>query len=367
MTSGLFPVGRDRGGPAAPPPPRPKEQLLAILLVAPAFLYLAGLLVSNFQGWDAASAVGFVALPLLLMVGLYPLYGPLVEFFGYVLVGVLATLATLLDAFGTGGYDFAAGLLLGTPFLLGAWAWTPSRTSPARLMGLGLGLTEGLILLADLHYLVAQGIPETSLNLFAWYTQTNLVQLCGITGLLGIFPSGCLSYTQFPIRDIVDPVFVLLGGLALLGTLVPVLTPRTALGAVGQAEGFEEFDRSAALRPGAAPTPEMLAALEQRSPPRRAPGFAPPGAGALVVAMTFALLLVGLAVAAPTAVLLPIIGSVFVLLLALLLLSRREPTILRGIHAPTGPRSATSPPTAAPSRPAPPRPVPAPPRAPVLP
>lgn len=302
--------------------PIPRDQILTLCLVAPAFLYLAGLLLSGYQGWDGDSELGFLLVPLLLVVGLWPIYGALVELIGFLFVGIVATLGTATGALGPGGYDFAAGLLLASPFLLGVWAWGPGRTAPARLVGLGIALTEGLILLAALASIRANGGVENSLNLFSWYTEVNVQQLCGLANLLSVAPGGCPSLTVFPLRDIVDPVFVFLAGVAFLGCLMPVLTPRTARGDVGDAESWDEFESTSQVPADLPVTAEMMRGLALRTPPRSSPGLLPPGAGALLSASFFTLLFIGVAIQASSLLLLPTVVLVLGTLVAVIALDR---------------------------------------------
>lgn len=305
-----------------------EENLLSLFLVAPVFLYLGWNLLVGFDGWDAASVAGFVVIPLLLAVGIIPLWGPLLELLGFLGLTGAVILAVMASPGGGAGVDFAAGVLLGSPILLGTWAWTPRRTAPGRLIGLGLALLEGIILLAALRLLQANGQVENSYGLFYNYTLANLLQVCGIAGYLNAVPNGCpQSLTFLPLRDLVDPVFVLLAGLALLGVLVPALSPRTGEGAPGHAESADEFDQSG-LAGGSLPlAPEMARGLARRTPPRPAPGLAPPGTGALVVATLIVLGFVVVAVNTPTDLLLPTMLLLVTALIGILYLNRSPRTV----------------------------------------
>lgn len=300
-----------------------QTNLLSLALVAPAFAYLALDLLVGYTGWDAASAAGFVLVPLLLLVGLIPLWGPFLELLGFVGVTAGVILGVLSSPTGGPGIDFAAGILLSSPFLLGSWAWTPKRTAPARLIGLGLGLFEGIILLAALRLLVTNGEVETSALLFYNYTSVNLLQLCGVAGFLNVVPSGCPSDLSFlPLRDIVDPTFVVLAGLALLGVLAPVLSPRTARGLAGDAESYDEFAESARVRADLPLSSEMMRGLAQRTPPRPGPGILPPGSGALLLSASITLIFVAAAISAPTQLLLPTLLAVLLVLGGVLVIGR---------------------------------------------
>jgi hypothetical protein len=336
--------------------PNRNENLLSLVLVAPAFLYLSGLLVSGYTDWTALSALGFVLVPLLLLVGLIPLYGPLIELFGFVFVGVVATVGTINEALGGGGLDFAAGLLLASPIMLGAWAWTPSRSAPARLLGLGLALLDGLMLLSTLH-LIQANVPGTEdpLTLFFFYTLTNVLQACGLAGFLNVAPAACTTVSQLPLRDIVDPVFVLLAGIALLGVLIPILSPRTARGGVGEAEGFREFEESSRLRADLPVSPDMMRGLARRTPPRASPSLAPPGSGSLLSACFLVLLFVAFAIDDPSTLLLPTLLLLMVGLLTLLAVTRPPLSSRR----PAGLAATAQPPLPAPAPAAPPSPLPA--------
>lgn len=337
-----------------------RDQVLPLVLIAPAFLYLGLDLGVGYTGWDGASVLGFLLVPLFLVIGLFPPWGPVFEVFGYISVGVIATLGTATNALGSGGYDFAAGLLLASPFLLGSWAWTPRKTPAARIVGLGVGLLEGIILLAALASIRAQGLPETSYNLFGWYTQVNVLQVCGLSGVLNVAPSWCTSTTAFPLRDIVDPTFTLLAGIAFLGALVPALTPRTARMYVGSAESWEDFTPASQGRPGLALNPEMARGLARRTLPRTSPSLIPPGAAALLTTALICLVFVGVAINAPDMVLAPTLFLLLATLAVVLLLNRsgREARSLRRVALPTAARvvrNVRAPPAALPA------PVPAPP------
>jgi hypothetical protein len=303
--------------------PNRNENILSLVLVAPAFLYLSGLLVSGYRAWDGLSALGFLLVPILLLIGLVPLYGPLVELFGFVAVGVIATLGTINQALGGAGLDFAAGLLLASPIMLGAWAWTPSRSAPARLLGLGLALLDGLMLLSTLH-LIAVNTPGSvdPVTLFFFYTITNILQACGLAGFLNVAPSACTTISQLPLRDIVDPVFVLLAGVALLGVLVPILSPRTARGGVGESEGFREFAESSRLRADLPVSQDMVRGLARRTPPRTSPGLAPPGSGSLLAACFLVVGFVAFAIDDPAGLLFPTMIGLLTALCILLVVSR---------------------------------------------
>ncbi len=338
-----------------------EERLLSLLLVAPAFVYLLVLLVSGYNGWDGASAAGFVLIPLLLAVGLIPLWGSLLELLGFALLTVVALAAGFSSPGGSWFIDFSAGVLLGSPFLLGSWAWTPGRSSPARLMGLGLALLEGIMLLAALRLITANGEVENASYLFFNYTAANLYQVCGLAGFLNVVPSGgvCPSnLTRLPLRDLVDPVFDLLAGTALLGVLVPVLSPRTARGIVGDAESYDEFEASSRVRADLALSPEMMRGLAARTPPRPAPGPAPPGVGALLLSAVIVLLFVGAAVSAPSALLLPTMLLLLVSLGTVLYVGRLSSPARQPHPGPVGPTygapGARSRPPSMPATPSPP-------------
>jgi hypothetical protein len=325
-----------------------RDQWIALVLVAPAFLYLAVRLISGYQGWDAASGFGFILIPLLLAIGLYPIWGALIELSGFLLLGVIATLATLTGALGTTGFDLAAGVLLASPFLLGLWAWGPNRSAPARLIGLGVALLEGIILLATLASISANPpYQENATGLFSWYTQVNIEQLCGLAGLLASAPGSCAVTSQFPLRDLVDPLFVFLAGVAFLGALLPVLVPRTARGVEGDAEGWDEFEATSRPPPDLMLTEEMVRGLSLRTPPASSPDLLPPGALALLGATVLALLFVLVAIDDAPLVLLPMIVVVIGALGAILASDR--PVSAQRRRLPSAPRQAVGVPAAAPS------------------
>lgn len=354
----------------------PRDQLLALVLVAPAFLYLGGLLLSGYQGWDAASEFGFLLVPLLLAVGLYPVWGALLEFVGFIVLGLVATAATLTGSLGTTGYDLAAGILLASPFLLGLWAWGPGRSAAGRLLGLGVALAEGIILLATLASIHANPpYQENAIGLFSWYTQVNIEQVCGLANLLASAPGVCAITNQFPLRDIVDPVFVFLGGVAFLGSLMPALVPRTARGDPGDAEGWEEFAATSPVPPEVVLTDEMVRGLALRTPPESSPDLLPPGAAALLGATVLTLLFVLVAVEDAPVLLLPSMVLIAGALAVVLALDRPVTRRTRGVSgleaapgpgpaAPIPPGPATYPP---PSLPSPRGPAPSMPPAVVLP
>lgn len=332
-----------------------EERGLSLFLVAPAFVYLLALLVSGYTGWDGASVAGFVIIPLLLAIGLIPLWGPFIELLGFVAVTVIALSAGLSSPGGSVIIDFAAGILLGSPFLLGSWAWTPGRSAPGRLIGLGVALLEGIILLAALRLITANGEVENATYLFYNYTAANLYQICGLAGFLNVVPAGvCPSnLSQLPLRDLVDPIFVLLAGIALLGVLVPVLSPRTARGVAGDAASFEEYEASSRVRADLALSPEMMRGLATRTPPRTSPGLAPPGATALALSAGIVLVFVTVAVNAAGAVLFPTMVSLLLVMGVVLYLGRQG---TGNVGAPTGRPVATGPVDRGPPSPASPPP-----------
>lgn len=292
------------------------RRILTLILVLPAFVYLGVEVLLPFQGWDlavvlsAAAGIFIVCLPIL------PL--KITRTWGLTLLSTGAFLALgALFEFEGQGPDFVGGLLLVSPFLMSAWVWFPGGSTPAsRILSLQFAFLEAILLIAAINALDAVGLPITALNLEVSYVQVAIDQLQGLVNVLQGASPGSL-----PLQNAVDPVFIGLAALAIVGVFLPLFDPQTGNGEPLPLEDALPEHPSEAVRARLALLrPEVRHALEERSLPR-----APPVTGAipgLLPLVVSALLVIGFIYAAyadSAGVLLPLmVGVTLAVLLALL-------------------------------------------------
>jgi hypothetical protein len=306
-----------------------RSHTVRVLLTAPAFLYLGALLLSRFTGWTAVVSAAFF----LMLVSNFTTFlpAPWGRYFQVGLLGLSIGTALLLLLPGAGSVELAAelaaGYLLGSPFLLIGWVCTSDRGPGRTFVTLQLALVDALTMLAALAALQAGGYPTDAVHLIAAYVQVLFVQANGLLGLL----TGAGG--PLPLRDVLDTTFLLLVGLAVLGSLVPLLEPRTGRDSPLPLEEAGTPVEVPTLLPGdwLPLRPELREILAHRSQPRPPSFGRHPGLFPLFVAALMASLFATAAYFEPGEVLLPLVlGALGTLVLASYHYRPRGPTRTRG-------------------------------------
>jgi hypothetical protein len=316
-----------------------------VVLLAPAPLYVALRYLSGFSLNDAALPIGFLlALAFGLATGVGLLRSPylvwsLRAFF------LLAVALAILPTFPAGatGLDFAAGVMLGLPFLALEGAWRNEYSPGSRLAAWQVTLFLGILYLAALPVVSAAGGPLTGDSFFRGLSQVIGAQEQGLLNAFG----GSLSSASLPLANTLDPVFIGFAGLGFLGVVLVALEPRTAY---DEPLPWAWGRRTRARTPGRSVDPGELRAaqrevLDSRTRPAAPGGDVPPGLGSLMLA---ALTIVGIVVGAiflPRYLLVAIaLGIVALIVGVVVLLSRR----LSPSKLPPGPEGAGPAPSAPP-------------------
>ncbi|MGD0251031.1 MAG: hypothetical protein ABSB97_09150, partial [Thermoplasmata archaeon] len=261
------------------------DRTWVVLLLIPAPLYVAGRFLIGFSPDSAAIPLGFaVALSFGLATSLGLLRSPWLVWAGEVALLLVVLVAILpTSPAGMGGFDLAAGVMLGGPFVGLGGAWR-SRYSPAsRLATLEFTLFVGVWYLAAVPSVAAHGGPLSGLEFFDAISQVLVLQA---QGLVATFTGGW-STAALPFAGSLDPAFVGLAAVALLGVMITTLAPRTALDeplpwgwtALHRSEG----DRGTAVPPGELREGQNTV-LATRSRPRTPESAVPPGAASLALA-----------------------------------------------------------------------------------
>ncbi len=275
-----------------------------VALLAPAPLYVALRYFVEFPGYSAMVPAGFlVTVAFGLATGFGLVRSPPIAWAGRLALLFEVAIA-ILPTFPAGaiGLDFAAGVMLGLPFVGLEGVWRSEYSPGSRLGTLELTLFLGVLYLAAVPVVAAAGGPLTGLTFFRAVSQ--VIDAQGV-GLLGAF-SGSASNASLPLATSLDPVFVALGGLALLGLVLVSLAPRTALGeplpwawgrriraSTGGLRGVDPEE----LRPGQR---DALASRTRAAPPEE---MVPPGIESLMIAALAVVVLVVAAVFFPRYVL----------------------------------------------------------------
>jgi hypothetical protein len=303
-------------------------RVLSLILILPLFIYLAYLLITRFEGWDSVVMITFGAVVFLNIVQLLPWKGTWVSLSGLWSLVVMIVLAALSVGLAGGvGLDVSAGMLLASPFLLESWIWQAEGSPGWRIVALQFAFLDGVILVAALNSLSASGYTVNSTYLVAAYGEVNVQQFQGLWAILTGGNVGVL-----PLQNAMDPMFVVLGGFALLGVFAPLLQPQTGRGRtlpIGSAEGGEAI---------VAYSPDMEMVREEtrrlfvlRSPSRPPPFSNLPGLTALFASGVVTFMFVYASLLWPTMSLLPsfvILAGVLVALIAMARSSLRTPEMM---------------------------------------
>ncbi len=329
-------------------------RVLSFLLIMPLFLYLGFLMVTSYAAWDPLIAGVFGAILLLNAIQFVPWKGRYLTLSGLwviVLIMVLGFFAVSL--LGGPGLDVAAGIILASPFLIESWIWQLEGSPGKRMVALQLSFLEGVVIVAAIQSLLATGLPVDAPDLISAYAQVNITQACSLSNLVGlsmasVWPGACSAGTLvFPLQAAMTPPLVVLGGMALVGALSPVLKPQTGSGAELPFREAGEMSRMAY-------DPELehlgekpLQLLALRTVPKSPSYGHLPGLRAifLTAALTFAFVLASLY--APQQVLLPTLGALVIVVFVILGLTRAS---LRA-PPPVAPRMVGTLPAQAPSLP----------------
>jgi hypothetical protein len=284
------------------------------------FLYVAGVGLADLTPGEVPLAfLGFALVGLFSLVFLLePRRGPWIGGAGtLVLLAVLCVAAVAPGPPGSPTDEIAWGVMLAAPLLFLLHLVRTQESPGLRLVGLQLGLADGLLLLATPSSLGGAGGGFDAAVLLRGFFRTLDQQLVGIARL------AAGQNALVPLRNVSDPWFVGLGGLAVLVTFLTFLRPSTGRSVglptyAGPAPGAEaSADELATV------TPRFRALLEQRSGPRGAPPGRYPGAFALLAAGVAGAALLGLSVLGPAAVLPVVAGGVVALLAASAAVLRR--------------------------------------------
>jgi len=260
------------------------DRAWVVLLLIPAPLYVAGRFLFGFSPDTAAIPVGFAATFAFGMATALGLVRSRGLVWGIEVALLLAVVVTLLPGAPAwmGGLGLAAGEMLGAPFV-GLAGILRSRYSPAiRLGALEATLFLGVWYLAALPSVTAHRGPFTGLEFFGAISQVLVLQA---QGLYAAFTGGAFT-AVLPFAITLDPVFVGLAAVALLGGMSSTLSPRTALDEP-LPWGWHAL-RRAELEAGTAVPREGLregqkAVLATRSRPVTPESAIPPGFASLLV------------------------------------------------------------------------------------
>jgi hypothetical protein len=300
-------------------------RVLSLILILPLFIYLAYLLITRFQGWDYIVAITFGAIILLNIVQLIPWKGTWVTLSGLWSIVVMIVLAALSVGLAGGmGLDVSAGMLLASPFLLESWIWQAEGSPGWRIVALQFAFLDGVILVAALNSLAASSYPVNSTYLVAAYGEVNVQQA---QALYGILTGGTVG--TLPLQSAMDPVFIVLGGFALLGVFAPLLQPQTGRGSSLPIESAEGTSTIVAYSPEMEMIREETRRLFVLRTVSRPPPFSNlPGLTALFAAGALTFVFVYASLLWPNAALLPslvILAGVLVAVIAMARSSLRKP------------------------------------------
>lgn len=301
-----------------------EARLWVAALVVPAPLYAALLVLERVSPGDPTILVGFALTVLFCTVTAVGLlrhrYWVNAGRTAFLLLVVLPIAYSRI--FGPTGVDLSAGVLLGSPLLWIGYTWDPSSSFSARLVALEGSFLVGILCLAANS---AATFPPGSSPGEQFVTAVGSVisgQVQGVTALLfGGTPA------SMPLESVLDVGYVVLGTVAIVGTLAGMLAPQTALAEPlpwsiaplrSSTEPVNAVDERLALRPG------QREALATRTQPRAPGGVISPGFASVIVASFLALGFVVLAASVPSITLLVfVLGVVGAILAVALVLSRR--------------------------------------------
>ncbi|MCI4347313.1 MAG: hypothetical protein L3J97_01675 [Thermoplasmata archaeon] len=286
----------------------------SMLLTFPVTVYVGAVVLGVVPSSDTTFTGTFVAMLFLAILSTLPSesihLGATVGLLG-LSVSVIAVLY-LAPAIGV---ELLAGSLLALPALLVSYAVRPGPLG-WRLVAFGVALTEGLALLATEVALTAAKVVVAGDQFVREFVFLNVTQLRGIEGLLAS------SGGALPLRDVFDPVFVVLAAIAAAGLLIPALRPQTAwdnpLPTAGDPPAWGEVKAREVDLGGA-----LAAALEERSSPEPASRGLPPGFSPLLCGSVAAVLLVAVAFLSPGLTFPLLVAGIIPALAATLALMRR--------------------------------------------
>lgn len=293
-------------------------------LVYPAPLYAGIAVILSFGESDMAFLAGFL---LVVAFGSATAFG-FVRHPIWVWAGRLAIVLASVVPIGYYGWasgpfvDLTCGIVLGLPFLWLEYVWREGATPGTRVVALQATLLYGLLDLATRNVSVSTSTTTGGEQYVQGLVQVLAHQVTGIGSLLtGTAP------TVPTLEATLDPVFVALGAIALMGVVLPWVSPHTAL---EERLPWNWMGRGSSPSPGLL-DPELVglrtgqrSALETRTLPTPPTTVLAPGLGSLLVAGLAVLAFLSLAVLAPTFALLTLVlGTVAALLTVALVLSRR--------------------------------------------
>jgi hypothetical protein len=309
---------------------------LSLVLILPLFLYLGYLLLVSFSGWDTLSAGVFLVVLFFNGLQLSPWKGRWLSLSGiWVLValGVLSIFAFSL--LGGVGLDITAGLILASPFLLESWIWQTEESPGKRIVALQLAFLDGVVLVAALNTLSGSATIVNSSSLIAAFAQVNITQVEGLLNILGLtalYP-GSAGVTTFPLQGAMTAPLVVLGGLAFVGVLAPVLRPQTGTGTALPFNETQGMGRAMAYDPSLEQVGERTLGILQVQSTSKPPTYRHlPGLSAILITAATTLTFIVVSLEWPEQALLPAMGIAAAVVLLVIAMTRRA---LRS--APPGP------------------------------
>ncbi len=306
-------------------------RVLSFLLIMPLFLYLGFLMVTSYSAWDPLIAGVFGAVLVLNAIQFVPWKGRYLTLSGlWVIVLIMVLGFFAISLLGGPGLDISAGIILASPFLIESWIWQTEGSPGKRMAALQLSFLDGLVIVAALQALQSTGVPVNAPALISGYAQVNITQMCSLSNLLGlslssVFPASCTASTYvFPLQAAMTPPLVVLGALAIVGALAPVLKPQTGS---GSALPFSDaVDRARmAYDPDLEHMGEKPLYLLSLQTPSKSPSYGNlPGIRAifLTASLTFVFILASLYW--PQQVLLPALAGLTVVVIAIIVMTRRS-------------------------------------------
>lgn len=293
-------------------------------LIYPAPLYAALLVLAQVWNGDGTILLGF-ALSLVFgtatAVGL--LQRPRLIATGRVAFVLLVVLPIAYSGSAGGpGVDLSVGVILGSPFLWIGYTWQSRSSFSARVVALEGTFFVGILCLAIGNVVT---FPPGSSPSGQFLVALGSVIAHQDQGVVALLTGG--TPASMPFEATLDVAYAALGAVAIVGTLVSGLAPRTALeeplpwtwpAPPSALDPDDALAEELGLRPG------QREALGSRTRPSAPTDVLPPGFGSVILAAALVLAFVGLAVIAPSvALLILVLGVVGAILAVALVLSRR--------------------------------------------
>jgi len=287
------------------------DRLWAAALLYPAPLYAALLVLLGPPGGGVGMLVGFL-LPLGFgtATGVGLVRPPTWVWTGRLLLALLVLVPFVALPLGNGvGYDLAAGVVIGSPFLWLEYAWSGGSSPLRRVVALQATFLVGIVCLAASATEPSIVGRSGGSRFFGALGQVLLSQLGGIGN---VYNSGVGA--GLPLESTFDAVYAALGGVALLGVVLSWMYPHTARDEAlpwswvprrAPAGPLRPAEEELGLRPG------QREALATRTRPLAPDTVLPPGFLSLVVAVLLLVGFVALADGAPSfALLVLVLGCV---------------------------------------------------------